>query len=291
MATHIQARLKVEDGYHLESSGIWEEQRKRKMVLLKEREHSPFPFYYTSQLLSHFRHNLCFTPLEAHVPTWRMSPLCCQLQPCTWRSWRSSPPCKHPSGTLILPYGVRREDGTVLWLPRSCKGSEPHAMVNRQTRRLSADVETARRDFPVQGCSWYRGALASCPHHASCRAQLGLLRPGAPARTGTGGRAQQRGPKSSRERAEKWTAPLPQHCSSSLTAPAPGSHRDLPPPPWPQEPAGCTKEHQARGRSTSFSRRIKKWRPCQPIPKSSFCLILAPEVCRPSEGAQEGPEG
>lgn len=54
---------------------------------------------------------------------------------------------------------------------------------------------------------------------------------------------------------------------------------------------GAPKGAGARGRSNSFGRRTKKRRPCQPNSNGSFGLILAPEVHRPSEGAQEGPEG
>lgn len=54
---------------------------------------------------------------------------------------------------------------------------------------------------------------------------------------------------------------------------------------------GVPKGAGARGRSNSFSRRTKKRRPCQPTSNGSFGLILAPEVHRPSEGAQQGPEG
>lgn len=180
----------------------------------------PLPSYYTSRLLSRFRRNLCFTPLEARAPTWRMPPLCCWLQllhsaeRAVVTTSQASPGHTHPpvGGT-----GGGRD--RVPRLSRSCKGSKPHATgKSADTSPLQQMWKQPVEAFLCEDAAGTGAALASCPRHASCTAQLGtpLVRGDRHALAREGGRAWQRGPKSSTERAEKWTtAPPPQHCTSS----------------------------------------------------------------------------
>lgn len=189
------------------------------MALLKVREHS---LYHptTPANSSLVFGTVCFAPPGACALTQRTPPLCCQLQlPLSAElgvvtTLPASPGHTHPPmrGTGGGQDGFSR-------ILCSCKGSKPYVTGK------SADTSPLRQMWkqPVEAflCEDAAGtgaALASCPHYTSCTAQLGTPLAGGDWHTlaREGGRAQQRGPKSSMERGEKWTiAPPPQHCTSS----------------------------------------------------------------------------